>query len=259
MFDKGYDGKVLVGASYYETMPYFTRVAELAARSRYTNRITFALDMQYNDIQGVLKKTILPVNRRLSYGTGLTSCLANPITWETYKLALINKLKGVVLMTYTWSIDKTSSLETAVRYFDGIITNYPDTLYDILQKEGIPLAKPGTEFKPATSDVVVTSTSGYKCDCQWSKGGCTLHTAPPKGFGCKCYYKGAWTCGGYITHCKESENPFCKNPDLSLRTCIQGGGNCGGYRKQDCDCQYFPGGCKVYCLSLLLERLKITI
>ena len=148
---------MLISASNYETIPFFIRVAELAAQSRYNSRITFSMDMEYNDIQGVLKRTVLPVNRRLSYGTGISTCMvkvsdqAKPIAIEEYKFALIQKLEGAVILTYIWTLDDKNSLENAVHYFDAVITNYPDTLLDIVQREKIPLATPGDQLEVATA------------------------------------------------------------------------------------------------------------
>ena len=245
LFGMGYTGRVLISASTYKEMPYFIRVAELAATSKFNSRITFSINKEYNDIQGVLKRTILPVNRRLTYGTGGSVCLPDPIKLETYKLAMINKLKGVVIMTYIWTFDHASSLEKASRYFDAVITDFPDTLHDVIQKEGIPLAKPEGQFKIATSNTPITSTKEYECDCDYSSNGCKLSKAPPAGFACKCSHKGAWSCSGDITHCKDATDTFCRHPDMSFHTCIQGAGNCDGYLGNDCGCDFSPGGCKV--------------
>ena len=72
------------------------------------------------------------------------------------------------------------------------------------------------------------------CDCNYhskgifSGGGCKVVLAPPSGYACKCKYS-AWTCGGTLSLCKDFNNPKCQTPDLSVDTCNQGGGDCGGY------------------------------
>ena len=70
---------------------------------------------------------------------------------------------------------------------------------------------------------------GYPCDCDYHPGGCKISTVPPSGAGCQCKYKGAWTCGGYITRCVDPGSKYCEKPDYSKNTCQQGGGDCGGY------------------------------
>ena len=51
----------------------------------------------------------------------------------------------------------------------------------------------------------------------------------PKGKACKCSYKGAWTCGGSVTTCKDPSFLKCIDPDKSAEACVLGGGDCGGY------------------------------
>ncbi|MCW8931711.1 MAG: hypothetical protein OQL19_15945 [Gammaproteobacteria bacterium] len=73
---------------------------------------------------------------------------------------------------------------------------------------------------------------GYKsitCDCDYHKGGCTISKAAVPNTACKCKYKGAWTCGGDIDKCKDFSSQYCKSPDKSKLSCLQGQGDCGGY------------------------------
>jgi ribonucleoside-diphosphate reductase alpha chain len=41
--------------------------------------------------------------------------------------------------------------------------------------------------------------------------------------------EGAWTCGGSVTMCRDSNAQNCITPDNSVSSCNQGGGDCGGY------------------------------
>ena len=72
---------------------------------------------------------------------------------------------------------------------------------------------------------------GYKdsCDCDYHAGGCTISSVAPGGTACHCSYKGAWTCGGSVTKCRDSTAQNCITPDKSVSSCNQGGGDCGGY------------------------------
>lgn len=67
------------------------------------------------------------------------------------------------------------------------------------------------------------------CDCNHYSGGCKISKPAPKGRACKCVYKGFWTCTGHIRSCSNPSNHYCQNPDKSIFSCEQGGGNCGGY------------------------------
>jgi hypothetical protein len=73
------------------------------------------------------------------------------------------------------------------------------------------------------------------CDCDYhshgifSGGGCKISTTPPNNLACKCSYQGAWTCSGSVIRCKNQNSVYCKNPDSSYLTCVQGGGDCEGY------------------------------
>ncbi|XP_069098531.1 uncharacterized protein [Pleurodeles waltl] len=87
------------------------------------------------------------------------------------------------------------------------------------------------------------------CDCLFKAGGCMIGAAPPPDMACRCTKKDPMTCVGEVTGCAQPNAFFCKNPDKSLSTCLQGGGNCRAY-SDSCDCEYHPGGCKISRLSV---------
>jgi hypothetical protein len=63
------------------------------------------------------------------------------------------------------------------------------------------------------------------------------------GQACKCTYEGAWTCSGDNWPCNNPNSPLCATPDMSVASCILGGGDCGGYSgASDCDCAYSIAG-----------------
>ncbi|XP_074657214.1 uncharacterized protein LOC141910379 [Tubulanus polymorphus] len=80
------------------------------------------------------------------------------------------------------------------------------------------------------------------CDCNYSNGGCYVVKAAPWNKACKCRYRGAWTCSGSVTTCMRPGSPECQNPTKSFASCLNGGGDCQGYK---CDCDYKRGGCKI--------------
>jgi len=247
LFKKGYKGNVIVGGPKFDSLPYVKKVSQITHASPYHKQTFISIDMEDNNIGGVINrlKSAYPANQNVVFGTGVSACAPSPITKQTHKLSAINSAKGAVGMTYTWTLDKDSSLSEAIQYYDGIMTNYPGALHDILKEKNIKLAQPGDLIKPSTRSAI-TSMSGRACDCDYSKGGCTVSRLPPSGMGCKCSYKGAWTCGGDVVKCLNPDSAYCKSPQKSALTCIQGGGDCQGYRSESCDCDYnIAGGCKI--------------
>ena len=85
------------------------------------------------------------------------------------------------------------------------------------------------------SIVSLISTGRYEmtemstCDCSYRSktwyggGGCIITQAAQKYRACKCSYA-AWSCSGKVIPC-----PDCNNPDTTKKSCLQGGGDCGGY------------------------------
>ena len=71
------------------------------------------------------------------------------------------------------------------------------------------------------------------CDYQWNGafkiGGCKISTPAPRGYACRCSYKGAWTCGGETKYCVDSSHADCRNPGYNYQSCLQGQGDCDGY------------------------------
>jgi hypothetical protein len=73
---------------------------------------------------------------------------------------------------------------------------------------------------------------GYQnatCDCDYSRGGCTISKAAPVTTACKCTYRGAWTCRGQVVQCKDERARECRSPGTDKASCLLGGGDCGGY------------------------------
>ena len=72
---------------------------------------------------------------------------------------------------------------------------------------------------------------GYSaCDCDYHWGGCTISKAAPPGLACACVYEGVWTCRGQATYCHTPNNvAVCIGPNYSYESCMNGGGDCGGY------------------------------
>jgi hypothetical protein len=72
-----------------------------------------------------------------------------------------------------------------------------------------------------------------------------ISKAAPPGLACQCSYKGFWTCGGTVAGCRQPDDVTCRTPDTTAASCVQGGGDCDGYKTASCDCDYHPGGCSI--------------
>ena len=68
------------------------------------------------------------------------------------------------------------------------------------------------------------------CDCAHRSGGCYIERPPGPGTACHCTNMGFLGCApDTIVQCQNILDYNCIHPDPSKNTCLQGGGNCGGY------------------------------
>ena len=246
LFGSNFQGKVIIGSPKINTFSYLEAAAGEARTSQYKSRLYYTIDLEKNNIVDTLRKLHTLPTSNIVYGTGISSCAPRwLIDDSTLELALMNKASGVVGMSYIWTLDRTSSMKHYLPYVQGLMTNYPGDLDDVLREAGIKLATPSSTIPAATSSSVITSTSDLKCDCDYHPGGCSISRTAPKGLACKCIYKGLWTCGGEVSQCLDNNNYYCKNPDQSVHSCLQGNGDCEGYKTATCDCDYHPGGCSI--------------
>lgn len=246
LFAANYRGKVIIGSPKLDTLPYLESAVKEASKSPYKSRIYFTVDLEKNNVVDTLTKLHTLSTSNIVYGTGISACAPRWLIKDsTLKIAAINKARGVSGLTYIWNLDKKSSMKRYLPYVQGLMTNYPGDLADVLLEAGIKLATPSSTIPLATSSSVVTSSSGYNCDCDYHPGGCSISRAAPRGLACKCKYRGFWTCGGDVVQCRDPQNNYCKNPDKTVQSCFQGNGDCEGYKTATCDCDYHPGGCSI--------------
>ena len=245
LFDKGYGGNVIVGMAKPDTLLYLKAASEQAQKSPYATRYYFSIDQGGDDTTGIIEQLISlqPSTINRIYGTGISACSSSQY-FEAILLGRANQQSGVVGSVYVWTIDKSSSMKQYIRSGTlGIMTNHPSRLSDIVKEQGIKKATPGSFIPPASSTNIIKGL--VPCDCDYHPGGCSINKAAPAGFACDCSYKGAWTCGGQNVTCLDDQSPFCKEPDTSIQSCAQGGGDCQGYKNVSCDCDYHKGGCTI--------------
>ena len=133
-------------------------------------------------------------------------------------------------MTYTWTVDKKSTMEFYTLYFTGIITNYPGILSEVLREQGIKLATNRDRIPEAVPGNIETDPTPYKCRCNYVNRGCKIVEPAPNGLACRCKHSFIRTCwGASVVLCTKMDHPKCKNPNSSKEACILGRGNCKGY------------------------------
>ena len=246
LFGANFKGKVIIGSPKLNTLPYLEAAVGEARTSQYKSRIFYAVDLEKNNVVNTLRDLHTLATSNIVYGTGISACAPSwLIKGSTLQLAALNKANGISGLTYIWTLNKKSSMKRYLPYVQGIMTNYPADLDDVLREAGIKLATPSSTISPTTSSSVVTSTSAFRCDCDYHPGGCTVSQVAPRGLACKCVYRGFWTCGGDVVQCRDASSNYCKIPDTSVHSCLLGDGDCEGYNTATCDCDYHPGGCSI--------------
>eukprot|EP00116_Pleurobrachia_bachei_P002453 sb/3462715/ len=220
LFSKGYHGKVLIGVG---SDIYLDAVVDRALRSNWRSQIYVTYDM-FDTTLGAINRMV-----KLDYPNKMFSIVDSETSWEEYYIAGAR----------------------------GMITNFIHLMLDWVARKGLTLARPNMIFTAPSKPIVYSG--GYDmeiipitdigtCDCGYSAGGCYIYTPAPAYSACRCIYDGAWTCSGQVVGCDQDESDHCENPDKSIFSCVQGGGDCGGYYKPElsCDCEYSLGGCTVY-------------
>ena len=226
LFGANFKGNVIIGSPQLDTLPYLEAAVGEARTSQYRRRIFYTVDLEKNNVVNTLQSLHTMATSNIVYGIGISACApASVIRDSTLQIAALNKASGVSGLTYIWTLNKKSSMKRYLPYVQGIMTNYPADLDGVLRAAGIKLATPSSIISPTTTSSVVTSTSGFDCDCDYHPGGCTISQAAPSGFACKCRYKGFWTCGGNVVQRRDTSSNYCKNPDTSAHSCLLGDGD----------------------------------
>ena len=228
LFERGYQGMVIIGSSSLDTIGYLTAAATAAGASRYADRMYFTIDGEGGRIDDVLAALDRLPSANLVYGTGISACVPKQF-WNAILLSEMNRRAGVLGFNYIWTVDKT---ETALEYLEkgagGIMTNDPATMADRLRWWGYPPPAKDARFPAATSKSRLTAVPA--CDCDHGRGGCAISRKAPAGWACRCAVTLPLTCAGSVVVCKDPQSPACVAPGVQRASCEQGGGNCGGYR-----------------------------
>lgn len=157
LFRRGYGGNVIIGAFKEEHLSYVQAAVSEVSSSPYKHKIFFALErgslQTFPEWHALMQD--LPT-RNIIFGTGESSCSPRPHSQTTLDEARINKIYGTISMAYTWTDDAESTIEHNLNYVQGIITNFPSTVRDVLQRTGRQLATQSSTIPAATSGVSIS-------------------------------------------------------------------------------------------------------
>ncbi|MFK8186393.1 MAG: hypothetical protein AB8B99_23705 [Phormidesmis sp.] len=151
LFGAGYQGNVIVGVGATKYIDYIKAAVKQASGSRYKARISFTFDGEFDDYEKVFNALSNLNSVHKAYGTGITAC--SPSTYYPAILrGCVEETRAFHGLTYIWTLDSTSSMKKYLQHgVRGIMTNRPGDLRDLLDNDGIELAKPATLIPPATT------------------------------------------------------------------------------------------------------------
>jgi len=227
---RGYRGQILLGCLTILYSDYLRGALREAARSNYTDRYFYTIDNEGDHAYKVLDDSLQLGTNNLVYATGITACL--PVTFhDAIQYSLEKKIYAAVGI---WTIDQEYSMRSYLDIgVDFILTNRPKRAVELIGFDNIPLPGSALKAKSWTDRVLMSSAPFWECDCSYFYrfigGGCAITKMAPPNYACKCYYKGAWSCGSQTIHCPDVNDHFCRSPDITEASCLFGGGDCNGY------------------------------
>ncbi len=230
LFGAGYQGNVIISVAELKYSEFLETAAATAKKSPYAGRIYFSYDQVENDTGAVVSALTRLTNDHRAYGTGWTACLVKDLR-DGILMGYLNEASGVVALDYIWSIDRDVSIKEYLRAgADAIVTNRVDYTVKLVHDLGYTLAAAGSQLRPITSSTAIGNVP--TCRCTWDNNGCVITAATVPNSACECVKKPipARTCGGTVVACKNLSDASCKNPGTDKDSCLEGGGNCGGYQ-----------------------------
>lgn len=149
LFYKGYGGQVIIGSSGFDTVPYLKSAIAGMKNSPYRSRTYFTID-EGDDIFATLRELSILPTRNIIFSYGSSVCFPYSIDRDTMQVAAEKKANGEIGMTYIWSVDRKSTMEENLPYVQGILSNHPSRVNEVLQEHGISLATQSSTIPPAT-------------------------------------------------------------------------------------------------------------
>lgn len=225
VFDRGYQGQVIIGCPSVLFADYLKGAIAEADQSKYSDRYYYTFDSEGRHPELVWHESLELPTHNLIYSTGTTSCSFLSLTYsDAIKSSLAKDAYAAVGI---WTLDRESSMKAYVDAgVDFILTNKPSVAANIVRNSSF-IPVPGKALQPKY--VPNLGVSYWECDCNYHTGGCIISKMAPPNFACECTYKVLWRCTGQTVACNDSASSICKKPDASKAACLFGGGDCGGY------------------------------
>jgi glycerophosphoryl diester phosphodiesterase len=143
-----FKGVAIVSVSERDDSSYLQAAADAAGQSANAARIYFAIDGR-NKVSRVLETLKKLSSANVVYGTGITACVKRGFKGNIATAARYEKA-GMIGFVYIWTIDNKDSADSYLREgANGVITNAPAAMTEVLKKRGYTMATPGTVFPPA--------------------------------------------------------------------------------------------------------------
>jgi hypothetical protein len=155
LFGNGFAGNVIVGVPEIKYSAYLEAAVRQTESSPKKARYFFVIDGENKRVNDTIKQLAMLATKNRVYANGSSSCSPNNYFSEI-GVAIQNQKSGSVGMVYTWTIDKSSSMDKYIASgVSGIITNEPGLLRARALAAGKTLAVPTSTIPPAFSDEVV--------------------------------------------------------------------------------------------------------
>jgi hypothetical protein len=155
LFGTGYSGNVIISAAKLTSGGYLRAAAQALVGKPFAAKVFFSFDEERNKAVEVLTALRGLPSKARAFGTGISACLRWPLR-KGIRTADLNRRSGSASLVYVWTLDRRRSME---RYLDagaqGIITNYPGRLHQVIKAQGGTLAKRSTLIPLATKDHIV--------------------------------------------------------------------------------------------------------
>jgi len=150
LFSLCYKGIVLIGAEGHEITSYFDEISK--TNSTFKDRIYVTMD---SVTMKTARNALDFANfKNIVYNNGMTACSPKQIKRTLLTAIKDNVDNGVFSAAFTWTYNLKRSMRRVAPYFNGIITNSPSYLRQVVKKEGLRLAVPGDRLPKATSSLV---------------------------------------------------------------------------------------------------------
>ena len=155
LFKPGYAGKVIISAADLDNTPYLAAAAKAMSASPYQSRVFFAIDGENNVVRTLTRLISDVPSANRVYANGISACIPNH-WFDDAALAVKNATAGVLGLVYTWTTDEVNPMEIYLgRGVNGIITNTPSKMVELLKKLKMPLATPKSVIPAAKNNQIV--------------------------------------------------------------------------------------------------------